>query len=293
MGIIIKKKQNLEKLPVSSLYTTLTGKSWSTAKSEGLTNGSYEQNMALRTKLLSAYKDDNKSEPKQEMEEGWFADTPIEKETKKETAPTKEKGYDFSKAGSFGAAFNAANELLGENSVFRYKGKMFTTNLGKTSIKKADVEEEWDEEELDVEPVEYIPKNSRDDNDVKNLTSDAIQADMAQKMDPYYQLSDANHWYRWDASKRRNKNKVNWMMHNMLAPSYKKGGILPFKYQKKGKTPSVKKPTPSLEQLKAKYGPTVLKEKKEKKIRDEKIKRIDKKNRAISNNQMGKKSKTK
>lgn len=71
---------------------------------------------------------------------------------------------------------------------------------------------------------------------------------------------------------------------------------MPILYQKKGKTPEVasskkapiKQKTPSLEELKARYGDKVLKEQEAKKIRDAKIKRLDKKNRALSNQRMDK-----
>ena len=38
---------------VSELYEEKTGKKWSTAKAEGLTSGSYEDNMKLKRRLLS------------------------------------------------------------------------------------------------------------------------------------------------------------------------------------------------------------------------------------------------
>lgn len=40
-------------LIVSKLYERITGKDWQTAKSEGLTDGSYENNILLRKRLLS------------------------------------------------------------------------------------------------------------------------------------------------------------------------------------------------------------------------------------------------
>ena len=51
MTKLIKKAQKGE--TISSLYERKTGKQWSTAKKEGLTSGSYEDNMKLRQRLLS------------------------------------------------------------------------------------------------------------------------------------------------------------------------------------------------------------------------------------------------
>ena len=236
MSIIIKKKPNLEKLSVSELYSTLTGKSWSAAKSEGLTNGSYKQNMALRAKLLNQVAEDNTSAaPEKEVYEGWFADMPVEKKEKAK----KKKTNDFSKAGSFGAAFNAALAALGENDVFRYKGKMFTTNLGKASIKKAsikkaDKEEEEDWDELPLDDVVLNKSTKRADTAVKDLTDEAIQLEMQESLYDPSGMSYNQEEFERQAARNRADNKMSWIMHNILYPSYKKGGILPFKYKNGG-----------------------------------------------------------
>ena len=46
-------ENNNSKLTVSELYTQKTGKSWENAKKEGLTDGSYENNLKLRSSLLT------------------------------------------------------------------------------------------------------------------------------------------------------------------------------------------------------------------------------------------------
>ena len=57
MTKLIKKAQKGE--TISSLYERKTGKPWNAAKKEGLTSGSYEDNMKLKQLLLSG-KFDNK-----------------------------------------------------------------------------------------------------------------------------------------------------------------------------------------------------------------------------------------
>ncbi len=297
MSIIIKKKPNLEKLSVAELYTTLTGKSWSAAKAEGLTNGSYEQNMALRANLLKQVAEDNSSEPveeEQEMYEGWFADTPIEKETKKEKKSNKEKINDFSKASSFGAAFKAARAALGGDATFKYKGKMFTTKMGSGSKKPKiskdtfiEMEKHFRGKEADRKPMlsdeeaEALVKHfegKEEDREVEEevadgsiLTEEQLNAlrnhFSGREADSYSQMSP----YPTGGDFITGPDNI-WRQ-------FKKGGILPFKYQTKGKTPSLKK-------LKTKYGDAVLKEQAVKKTQDKKIKKMDKKERTISNNKM-------
>ena len=83
---------------VSELYKQKTGKDWNTAKAEGLTSGSYEDNMKLRQRLLS----------------GEF-----------ESSPKK----DFTKAENFNEAFKLARQYLGANQIFEYQGRKYGTNL--------------------------------------------------------------------------------------------------------------------------------------------------------------------
>ena len=50
----IKENNTFEKGGnVSDVYKQKTGKNWNTAKLEGLTNGSYEENIKLKSRLLS------------------------------------------------------------------------------------------------------------------------------------------------------------------------------------------------------------------------------------------------
>lgn len=93
---------------VSKLYEEKTGKPWKTAKEEGLTDGSYEQNIKLREKLL-------KEEPTNISVFNNNDNTTIE--------PIK--SYDD--AESFSKAFAEARKELGIGKVFLYKGKSYNT----------------------------------------------------------------------------------------------------------------------------------------------------------------------
>jgi len=77
-----------EKDKTYSIYQDVTGKSWSTAKTEGLTDGSFEQNQVLRERLLSGDFDVESPQPdsagkipRQENIGGYTADRPIKKES--------------------------------------------------------------------------------------------------------------------------------------------------------------------------------------------------------------------
>ena len=53
-GINYQKGGNTKDMVISDLWKQITGSSWSQAKKLGLTDGSYEQNIALREKLISS-----------------------------------------------------------------------------------------------------------------------------------------------------------------------------------------------------------------------------------------------
>ena len=105
---------------VSELYKQKTGKDWNTAKQEGLTTGSYEDNMKLRQRLLSG-EFDNKQ-----------INTNIN--INNTNNPTKSfstyiENQDYTKAKDFNDAFKIARNQLGANQIFEYQGKKYGTNL--------------------------------------------------------------------------------------------------------------------------------------------------------------------
>ncbi len=96
------KAQNGLYLPktVSEIYEEKTGKPWSTAKEEGLTSGSYEDNIRLRNQLLSNAFENNENN---------FSNSQV----------TRRRFVD---------AFNDARNQLGPNQIFEYNGQIYTTN---------------------------------------------------------------------------------------------------------------------------------------------------------------------
>jgi hypothetical protein len=89
---------------VSELYTQKTGKSWSTAKQEGLTDGSLSQNLKLREQLL-ANKANLSTEPK-----------------------------------DFKEAFKNARSTLGANKIFEFQGRKYGTNIAGEEFKPDEAE---------------------------------------------------------------------------------------------------------------------------------------------------------
>ena len=100
---------------VSALYTQKTGKDWNTAKQEGLTTGSYEDNMNLRQRLLSGEFDNKQSI--------------ISKQSSNIQNNTTTQNQDYTKAKDFNEAFKIARNQLGANQIFDYQGKKYGTNL--------------------------------------------------------------------------------------------------------------------------------------------------------------------
>lgn len=93
---------------VSELYTQKTGKSWDTAKKEGLTDGSLSQNLKLREQLLS-----NRS-------------------TQSGTSSKEPK--------DFSDAFRNARATLGANRIFEFQGRKYGTNLAGEEFKPDEAE---------------------------------------------------------------------------------------------------------------------------------------------------------
>ena len=126
MAKLIKKDST-----VSELYEEKTGKKWSTAKAEGLTSGSYEDNMKLKRRLLSGEFDLEKNNLIETAKKitnikSSYDSGPVEENMNKHLIPTKNKEYDDVK--SFKDAFIKARKELGAGKVFTYNGKLYTTN---------------------------------------------------------------------------------------------------------------------------------------------------------------------
>ena len=101
---------------VAELYTQKTGKDWNTAKIEGLTSGSYDDNMKLRDKLLKGELDNrNKTTTNQTVQNS--------------VNQSSTSNQDYAKAKNFKEAFSIARKQLGANQIFEYQGKKYGTNL--------------------------------------------------------------------------------------------------------------------------------------------------------------------
>lgn len=122
----LTKKDNT----VSKLYEEKTGKKWSTAKAEGLTSGSYEDNMKLKRRLLSGEFDLEKNKLTETARQtlnikSSYDPGPVGKNTDQYLIPPKNKGYDEI---SFKDAFSKARKELGAGKTFIYNGKVYSTN---------------------------------------------------------------------------------------------------------------------------------------------------------------------
>ena len=100
---------------VSDLYKQKTGKDWSTAKAEGLTDGSYDSNMKLRQRLLSNEFSNQTNTVNSSNNQSKAANTNVNE--------------DYTKAKNFNEAFSIARKQLGANQIFEYQGRKYGTNL--------------------------------------------------------------------------------------------------------------------------------------------------------------------
>ena len=91
---------------VSDIYKQKTGENWNTAKLKGLTNGSYEENIKLKSRLLSGEFDN-----KQTLNNNFV------------------NNQDYTKAKDFNESFKIARNQLGANQIFEYQGKKYGTNI--------------------------------------------------------------------------------------------------------------------------------------------------------------------
>ena len=95
---------------VSDLWVQTTGTPWTEAKTKGLTDGSYQGNIALKEKLLKG-------------EFGAAKKSTIEE---KPVSTSDSLNID---ANSFDEAFKIARQTLGKNQIFEFNGRKYGTNL--------------------------------------------------------------------------------------------------------------------------------------------------------------------
>lgn len=217
---ILRNDKRLKKLTVAALYKEVTGKAWHTAKKEGLTDGSYKQNAELRLQLLGSTETPKKLKSKTVgsiTKDGTKPKVTSKKSSKSdEESKDKEVGHDFSRASSFGEAFKTARELLGEDNIFYYKNKQYTTNYAPNAKAKnkvsANLTDNWEEEELDVENIEYVPRQHTD-NFTEELVSTEVNRDMEQRLS----RSDESYKDRTIREKNLDRNKLNYIMHSILS----------------------------------------------------------------------------
>ena len=181
---------------VSALYTKKTGKDWSTAKQEGLTTGSYDDNMKLRQRLLSG-EFDNKQ-----------INTNIN--INNTNNPTKSfstyiENQDYTKAKNFNDAFKIARNQLGANQIFEYQGKKYGTNLKGEKFEPS-------EEVLTKVNMNKPEVKERLQQQNKMITS--VYSDkQTTKLEPEYQ--------DWDKVKKR-KQEINKMVQADIIKEYHK-----------------------------------------------------------------------
>ena len=176
---------------VSALYTQKTGKNWNTAKQEGLTTGSYEDNMKLRQRLLSGEFDN--------------IQTTTNKQANNNQSNTTTQNQDYTKAKDFNEAFKIARNQLGANQIFEYQGRKYGTNL------KGEKFEPSDEvlTKANINKPEVKERLQQQNKMVTSVYSDK----QTTKLEPEYQ--------DWDKIKKR-KQEINKMNQADIIREYHK-----------------------------------------------------------------------
>lgn len=182
---------------VSELYKQKTGKDWSTAKQEGLTTGSYEDNMKLRQRLLSGEFDNKRINTNININN-------TNNSTK--SFSTYVKNQDYTKAKDFNEAFKIARQQLGANQIFEYQGRKYGTNLVGEKFEPSD---------------EVLSKYKMNKPEVKErlqqqnkMTTSVYSDKKTTKLEPEYQ--------DWDKVKKR-KQEINKMNQADIIKEYHKG----------------------------------------------------------------------
>lgn len=176
---------------VSALYTQKTGKNWNTAKQEGLTTGSYDDNMKLRQRLLSGEFDNKQST--------------VSKQNNNTQNTAINQDQDYTKAKDFNEAFKIVRNQLGANQIFEYQGKKYGTNL------KGEKFEPSDEvlTKANINKPEVKERLQQQNKMVTSVYSDK----QTSKLEPEYQ--------DWDKIKKR-KQEINKMNQADIIKQYHK-----------------------------------------------------------------------
>jgi hypothetical protein len=189
-GLIIPKAE--KGLTVSEIYTAKTGKDWNTAKQEGLTSGSYEDNITLRQKLLSGEFDGKQST--------------ISKQNTNIQNTKLLQNQDYTKAKNFNEAFSIAREQLGANQIFEYQGRKYGTNIKGEKFEPND---------------EVLEKNNLNKPEVKErlqtqnkLTGSVYSTKKTSKLEPEYK--------NWEEIRQRNT-EINKMDQAEIIKQFHKG----------------------------------------------------------------------
>jgi hypothetical protein len=173
---------------VSELYKQKTGKDWSTAKKEGLTTGSFDDNLKLRERLLKG-EFDNKTENVSNL-------------AIKNTETTTQ---DYAKAKNFNEAFSIARKQLGANQIFEYQGRKYGTNLQGEKFEPS--EKVLTEANMNKPEIKERLQNQN------KLTESVYSTKKTTKIEPEYQ--------DWDKIKQR-KNEINKMSQADIIKEYHK-----------------------------------------------------------------------
>lgn len=181
---------------VSALYEQKTGKDWSTAKEEGLTDGSYEKNMALRRRLTRGELDNKPNNSFNSMNRNDKTNTNENIDNRNE---------DYTKAKTFNEAFKIARQQLGANQIFEYKGRKYGTNLKG---------EKFEPSEETLKNSNLLKPEVKERLDIQNkLTESLYSTKKTTKLEPEYQ--------DWDKVKQR-KQEINNMEQVEIIKAYHK-----------------------------------------------------------------------
>lgn len=193
---------------VSEIYEDITGKSWNTAKSENLTDGSYEKNMILRKRLLSNEFSNNSIPEKLNTEKAEEKTTDNLVEVKTANNPIEEKTQkeDYSSAETFNEAFRIARKQLGANQIFEYRGRRYGTNIRNEKFNPT--EETLSRYNMNKNEVkERIEKENK-------LASSVYSTKKTVKLEPEYK--------DWEKIKQR-KEEINKMNNADIIKGYHEG----------------------------------------------------------------------
>lgn len=180
----IEKNNTFEKGgTVSDIYKQKTGKNWNTAKLEGLTTGSYEDNIKLKNRLLSG-----------------------EFDNKQVVNSNTINNQDYTKAKNFNEAFKIARKQLGANQIFEYQGRKYGTNIvGEKFEPSKDVLEKAGMNTTNVK------KSLHEQN---KLVNSVYSTKKTTKLEPEYQ--------DWEKIKQRQQ-EINKMNQADIIKEYHKG----------------------------------------------------------------------